>query len=176
MKKKILSFLFIAIMVLAMGIQVSAAEIDADSEDSLIASNIEAVTSELPITRAQGDYTVTSCIVYPANLNTGNYYSPYTSFKGGAQTCSGTLSTASASSYSENNCNGFRVEAYINAGPAKTYKLYINDKLDKQGAVPSQSVKLSINVKNNNPGNWRLVLYSRGDTIGIPVSGRIYLN
>ena len=172
-RKKIWGFILIMVMLLSMNFQVFAS--DAKNNQVLVDTEYT-ITEAKAITRASmGEFTVVGSRVYPANTATGSYYSVYTDIAGGAQWCNGTLSELCATVYKQTGCNGFYVQANINAGDAKTYKLYSNGTLVGQGSVPSQYVNLSVMVENRNPGNWRLVLYKSGDTVGIPVWGNIYL-
>ena len=150
----------------------SDGKIEQNSADAEVALTEAVVDTRAVVT----PFTVASSKVYPAHTASNGYYDIYTELSGGGQSCNGTLSQACAAVYRQQNCDGFYVQASINAGSAKTYKLYSNGTLVRQGSVPSEYVTLSVMVKNNNPGNWKLVLYQSGDTVGIPVWGNIYLD
>lgn len=173
MKKKISAVVLAAILLMSMSIQVFAAEeYELKSGDAVFSIT----ESEAPATKAQYDYTVTESIAYPAILSQLSYYDVGTWAAGSGQWCNITLSPAASNVYRQTNCDAFYVLANINAGPAKTYKLYLNDELVGQGSVPSQYMSLKVFIENNNPGKWKLVLYDIGDTVGIPVWGYIHLS
>lgn len=173
MRRKISAVILTAIFIMAMSVQAFAAEGYTKNSDDVMFSVTEGTA---PATRAQYDYSVTDSVVYPAIVSSSSYYDIGTRATGSGQWCNITLSSEASNKYREKNCDGFYVIANINAGPAKTYKLYLNGELVEQGSVPSQYITLKRLVKNNNPANWRLVLYDLNNKVGMPVWGYIYLN
>lgn len=172
MMKKVWGFLLVMVMLLSLNFQAFAADENINPIfDNVVVNDTDFETSTRD---TMGDYTVISSKVYPANTISGRYYSPYTTLPGGSQWSNGSLSNAGVDSYYENDCDGFYVEAKINPGSATSYKLYSNGTFVKQGST-SQNMTISVMVKNNNPGNWRVVLYRPGDSVGIPVWGYIRL-
>ena len=160
-------------MILSTSIQAFAA--GTDTSQAIVDYEITAAPEEVSSRAGNRPCSVLSSTVYPAYCDTLQYFDAPTTAKGNSQWCNVTLSATAASVYKQNNCDGFYVVASIYAETAKTYKLYINGDLAGQGSVPSQNISLKLLVKNENPANWRLVLYDVGDTTGIPVWGYIYL-
>lgn len=173
MRRKISAVILTVILLMAMSVQAFAADEYIQNPSDVMFSITE---GEAPIGRAQYDYSVTESVAYPAILSPLSYYNIGTWAKGSGQWCNITLSSEASEVYRQGGCDAFRVLASINAGPAKTYKLYLNGDLVNQGSVPSQYMSLEVYLKNNNSANWRLVLYEPGNSVGIPVWGYIHLN
>lgn len=131
---------------------------------------------QIPEMRFPSQVGIDTVRIYPANLNTGTYYTnAYSSnFSNYGQICNVTINSATRNLYNSNGCNGWFIEVDARVSGANRYERKVNGVTQNSGSIGWNSATFYFPVSDFTTSmDWEIILYDN-TTQGKPIWGHIY--